>query len=264
MNWFKRLPLVILTTLLLFVALPATITAQSAETSTFDVGLRLYENGSYSEAAALFQQLVDAGYDDSRLYHNLGSAMHKQGAYGEAIVNYRRALELAPRSRDTRANLELARDRVVDQFNRSDVGLFETLTQLSNWLTLTEVAVIALLLWFAWTFAWLRYRRASTERQRTAMQSALIGITALLALLLLAGINRYNKSVSRPVAVVVADEVPVTEFPAGANELFVLHDGAEIEVVERQAGWVKLTLPGDALQGWVSAETLAFVDQNQP
>lgn len=247
--------------LLMLLLMPLrSVAAQSPELGTFDVGIQLYENGNYAEAEVLFQQLVDAGYVDGRLFHNLASAQHKQGNYGDAILNYRRTLEVAPRYRDTRANLEQARDRVVDQFNRSDISLFETVTQVSNWLTLTEIAVISLLLWLGWALAWLRYQRAKTERQRTAMQSALAGLSVLLLLFVLSGGFRFYRDGQRSAAVVIVDEVGVMEQAGGSGEpLFVLHDGAEVEAVDQRGQWVKLTLPGDALQGWVSAETIGFV-----
>ncbi|HFC12002.1 MAG TPA: tetratricopeptide repeat protein [Anaerolineae bacterium] len=234
--------------------------ADSAELGTFEVATQLYENGNYGAAAALFEQLVEQGYEDADLLHNLASAKHKQGNYGEAILYYRRALQIAPRNRDTRANLELAREHVTDQFQRSDVGLFETLTQLSNWLTLTEVTVIALLLWFALAIVWYRYRHPKSEREHTAMQSALIILAISFLLLVVAGGTRYRKNQVRPDAVVIVDEVAVLDTLGGKSELFTLHDGAEVEIVEKKGNWVKLTLPGDALQGWISAEAIGFVN----
>ena len=259
-NKALRLPLLITLLIALMCAFANSAAAQTVDQDTFTVASQLYANGSYEEAEALFQQLVDAGFDDGNLYYNLGNAHYKQSEYGEAILNYRRALLVTPRNRDLRANLELARERVVDQFTRSDVSLFESVTQLSNWLTLSEMATISLLLWFGVAGVRLMYRRPRTERQRTALQSALIGLASLLLLFVVAGTYRYSQLQNRPPAVVVADEANILESPGDVGEpVFVLHSGAEVTVVEARGQWVKLTLPGDVLQGWVSAEEIARV-----
>lgn len=260
----RRLKFALTAALLLCATIIGLAFAQSTELDTYAVAVALYDNGSYVESEALFQQLVDEGYRSGRLYHNLASAQHKQRKYGAAILNYRRALELSPRSLDTRSNLDDARERVVDQLNRSDIGLFETLTQFSNWLTLTEIAGIALALWLCWGAVWLRYRHPKSERQRTAMQSALIGLSVLLVVFVLAGSSRAYRESTRPALVVVVEELPVLDAPGATEPLFVLHDGAEVQAVDRRGEWVKLTLPGDSLQGWVSAETVAYIKPESP
>ena len=225
--------------------------AQELDLDTFAVANALYENEEYEAAAQLYQQLVDEGYEDSRLQYNLANAYYHSADYGRAILHYRRVLLTNPRDGDVRHNLNLARDRVVDQFNRSDLNLLESAAQLSNWITLTEMAFVSLLLWFTWVAARLLYRHPRTERQRTAAQSALLGVTLLLVLSLFALGNRVYRERTTPPAVVLAEQTPVLDAPAVGEPLFLLHSGAEVSITGREGGWVQVSLPGGELQGWV-------------
>jgi Flp pilus assembly protein TadD len=80
---------------------------------------QLYQAGQFAQAALAYQQLVDQGYADSALDYNLGNAYYKQGDLGRAILNFRRAAELAPRDADIAANLELARLQAVDKVEQT-------------------------------------------------------------------------------------------------------------------------------------------------
>ena len=98
----------------LFVANQALLLAKSPETAgdAMSIANQLYEAGQYAQAAQAYQQLVNQGYGDGALFYNLGNAHFKQGDYGRAILNYRRAQQLAPRDPDIETNLALARAQV--------------------------------------------------------------------------------------------------------------------------------------------------------
>ncbi len=252
----RHLRLGLLTVLVLLMLGVGKAQAQDLDLETFQIANALYETGAYDEAAQLYQQLFDAGYRDSRLQYNLANAYYGSADYGNAILHYRRVLLTNPRDGDVRYNLSLARERVVDQFNRNDLNFLETAAQLSNWITLTEMAFFALLLWFAWVGARLIYRHPRTERQRTAAQSALFVLTIMLIFSLVALGNRVYTERSRPPAVVVAEQTAVLASPALGEAVFTLHSGAEVNITARDGGWVQVTLPGGDLQGWVAANTI--------
>ena len=101
-------------------------TLSATEGEKMQIANDLYEGGQYLQAAQAYQQLVDLGVVDSALFYNLGNAHFKQGDYGQAIVNHRRAQQLAPRDPDVAANLALARAQAVDQFEEAgEAGFLE-------------------------------------------------------------------------------------------------------------------------------------------
>ena len=61
----------------------------------------------------------------------------------------------------------------------------------------------------------------------------------------------------------VVDELNVTSGPGTQYVTeFVLHDGAEVSMLEKRGNWVRLTLPGGETQGWVPANTVEAVGGN--
>lgn len=255
-SYAGRNPFFLIILILLLLVCTAPAQAQDLDIETFQVANALYENGAYPEAAQLYEQLFNDGYRDSRLQYNLANAYYSSADYGRAILHYRRVLLTNPRDSDVRHNLALARERVVDQFNRSDLNFLESAAQLSNWITLTEMAFFSLLLWFAWVAARLIYRHPRTERQRTAAQSGLFVLTIMLIFSLLALGNRVYTERARPPAVVIAELTDVLASPALGESVFTLHSGAEVNITARDGGWVQVTLPGGDLQGWIASSTI--------
>src|SRR3989442_2159968 len=81
--------------------------------SGFDQANKLYEQGKFAEAAASYERILQGGQASAALYFNLGNALFKSGQTGLAILNYRRAEQLAPRDPDIRANLQFARNSTM-------------------------------------------------------------------------------------------------------------------------------------------------------
>ena len=70
-----------------------------AQESEMQVANSLYENGRFAESAQAYEQLIKQSAHDSAIYYNLGNAYFQQGNVGQAIFNYQRAAQLAPRER---------------------------------------------------------------------------------------------------------------------------------------------------------------------
>lgn len=238
----------------------------------------LYEDGRFAEAAALYQQLLDGGIEDSSLYYNLGNAYFKQGDMGRAILNYERAARLAPRDADIQANLDLARHQAVDRYSADEHSAIARLASLArSWLTLNEMAFLTLLLWLLLILLIIVYRHnrpvlsaaagrapRTDERALHRTQSGWQSIIALVALLLAGGLfslgSRLYIERVRPPAVVVAESVEVLSGPGSQYVTeFTLHSGAEVSLIETRGEWARLALPGDQLQGWVPAGTVVAV-----
>jgi hypothetical protein len=218
----------------------------------------LYEAGRFSEAAQLYQSLVDAGYQDSNLFYNLGNAYFKQESWAHAILNYRRAQQFAPRDPDIRANLLLARTQTVDQIEVEGVDLLSQITRFAQqWLTLNEMAIAALVLWFGVVILLIVFLRVTNEGLRQGVLYLLIltGILMLGGLLSLGG-RLYLEQV-RPEGVVVTDEIDVSSGPGSQYIVeFTLHSGTEVSIIEERNSWLRLSLPGGQLQGWVPASAV--------
>jgi tetratricopeptide (TPR) repeat protein len=257
--------LIFLTMLSLFVVNQAQLLAKTPAMSdrrsaavaseTMFTANEFYEMGQFAQAAQVYQQLVDQGFTDSALFYNLGNAYFKQTDYGRAILNYRRAQQLAPRDADIKANLNLARAQTVDQLETEDNARFLTrLGQLvQGWLTVNELAMAALGTWILFMLILILYgsTRAGSAR-RKGLQYALVATGLVLVVGILALGSSLYMANNHSEGVIVASKVDITSGP-GSHYLteFMLHSGAEVNLVETRGNWVRLALPGSELGGWV-------------
>ncbi|HET9554864.1 MAG TPA: tetratricopeptide repeat protein, partial [Anaeromyxobacteraceae bacterium] len=135
----------------------------------------LYLSGDFQGAARAYRALVDEGWEGASLHLNLGNALVRAGARGQAMASYERALRLDPADADARANLELARAENPDRLvGAAEPSLGERLVERTGdglAVGLCGAAWIGL-----WALLWLRGR--ATRRARR-----LLGPAALLAAL---------------------------------------------------------------------------------
>lgn len=234
--------------------------SSAAPTEKMTMANQLYEAGQYAQAAQAYQQLVDQGIADGSLYYNLGNAHFKQGDYGRAILNYRRAQQLLPRDPDIKANLALARAQTVDQFEvvQDDGALSGLGNALQSRFTLNELAMAALAAWILFVFLLILFGSAKRDSTwRRGLKSALVASAVVLVVGVVALGSALYVTDGQSEGVVVAAEVDVTSGP-GAQYVteFALHSGTEVELVEVRGNWARLALPGGELEGWVPANTV--------
>ena len=233
------------------------VVAQERSTSatTFAVANSLYDNGNYKEASRLYEQLAAECVADGRVYFNLGNAYYQQENIGRALLNHRRALQLAPRDTNIRANLTQLRQERIDQLPQDSV-LASVLSALS-WLTINEIALIPLGLWTIWAALFVVMRRVRHPRWGTRLQSSLILLGLLTGIVVaLFGANLYIWQMRSP-AVIVAEEVSLAR--GAGKDAMKIHGGTELLVDQQNAVNWHVTLVGTEISGWIPASSAELV-----
>ena len=233
----------------------------SIDLESLNAANQLYVAGHTSEAAAIYEQLISQGGRDSALYYNLGNAYYEGGDLGRAILNYQRAAQLTPRDQDIQANLALARAQVVDAYPEVPAGPFDSLAKLtSGWLTLNETATLALLFWFALGFIVLFWRLLQPGKlQNTIRYSALVLLLFVVVASLSLG-SRILREYNQPEGIIVAPIVTVNSSPDEQhNTEYQLHSGTEVNLLETNGDWIRFSVPGDAVEGWLPVEAVELI-----
>lgn len=78
----------------------------------------LYKQGSYQEAAQIFNSLTESGLNDkdqAAVWHNLGNSLVQGKQYGPAAEAYKNALRKVPSDHDTKYNLTYALEKLKEQ-----------------------------------------------------------------------------------------------------------------------------------------------------
>lgn len=215
-----------------------------------------YESGDYELAIALFNRLVDDGFDSGYLHFNLGNSYLRNGELGDAVASFRRAAIRLPRDEDVRANLAFSRKSTKDALSPPEPSAF--LSTLFFWhydLSPRELQVVVLslnlLFWGIWA---IRLFHRDSEVLRW------IFILLLVLLLATAGSLFVHHFFPLQVAVVVPQEIEARTAPDSESVVrFKLHAGTEVQVKDRRPDWLRIVLP-DGQQGWVEEEWIELVE----
>lgn len=234
---------------------PAPTPPAASPEARLEAANALYLAGDFDGAARAYRALVDEGYEGTALHLNLGNALARAGARGQAMASWLRALRLDPSDADARANLELARASNVDRLlGAADPPLSARLVERTSdrlAVGLFGVAWVAL-----WALLWLRGRSARRVRRPLGAAALLAALLAVAAGALLAG-----KAADRatPGAVVVAPVAPVREAPEQAlKPAFELHEGTAVKVLEARGAQARVELE-NGLGGWVASADLEVI-----
>lgn len=215
----------------------------------------LYLAGDFDGAARAYLALVSDGYEGSALFLNLGNALARAGARGQAMASWSRALRLDPGDADARANLELARAQNVDRLvGETDPPLTTRLVERT-----ADGAAVGLFgaAWVAcWALLWLRGRATRRSRRPLGLAALAAALLSLAGGALLAGKASARRT---PAAVVVAPVAPVREGPQRTlKAAFELHEGTTVRVLEARGDLARVRLD-NGLGGWVAAADLEII-----
>jgi tetratricopeptide (TPR) repeat protein len=218
-----------------------------------------YFAGDWQGARELYQRLLERfELEDAALYHNLGNACFRSGAYGSAILYYRRAQALEPDSALGDAldkNLDAARRTLQARYRAgSDSALVyaspaDALYQATHVVGEAPLALGFLVAWVS-LFSLLVVRRLRPHTRWPGRLAIAAFVLALLSGLLLAG--RVMSESSHQLAIVVASDALLRD---GRHELAQgreLAEGLEVKIVDAQDDWLQIEL-ASGKRGWVSA-----------
>ncbi|MBI4831053.1 MAG: tetratricopeptide repeat protein [Candidatus Lindowbacteria bacterium] len=232
------------------------VTAEQAN-GVFDIANEEYKAGNIESAIRLYENLLsNPTLRKADICYNLGNAYFKLNKYGKAIAAYRHALSLAPRDQDIRANLSLVRNLTRDKIDQPrNTELFREIFFFHydiNHLEAETIFLIGYISAAALGTLHLFYRK------KTVRILAYISLVVTLAFGFSAFVHARG-SASPSNAVVVVDTADARTGP-GDNYVvsFNLHDGAEMAIRKREAGWVQIDLP-DRRRAWLKESQVETV-----
>ena len=221
----------------------------------FEQANQLYLQAKYPDAVAQYEKIMQSGFESGELYFNLGNAYYKSGNIQKAILNYERARQLLPRDEDVQFNLQLANLQVVDKIDAVP-RLFvyrwvDSMLALFSLSTMGWIVYSFFILTLA-AFAFFLYARTYTQK-RLSMFAGLVFSTALILTMIGYGVQSY-KETNTEFAIVMSDVANIKAAPdSKGNDLFVLHKGLRVQVLDSVNHWRKIRL-ADGKVGWIPEE----------
>lgn len=238
---------------LIFLMLLTAVWSLPAQNETiFEEANLAYNQGDYPTAIGKYEQILENGKTSSELYYNLANAHYKVNNVAPSIYFYEKALQLDPNDTDIRNNLALARNRVIDDVQgEQETGISRIWNALVTSLGYNEWAWVAITFAFLFTtFFLLYYLSSKSGLKRTFFSLSMISLLVGFITLTFA-FQQQSHYGNNNYAIIYSQNAPVYAEPTlRSNEVFVLHEGTKIEVMETYQNWIKFELP-NGLQGWM-------------
>lgn len=250
--------------IVLMLAMPAVMRAGNENVlldSLWQKGVSAYSDGSWEESAGAWESLRGTGVESAELYYNLGNAYFKATEIGKAVLNYERALRIDPSFSDARFNLEFARSMVQDRIDEVPEFILKTWARKISYLMNSDAwAILSLVLFAAFLAMMLLFLlgpRAGLKR--TGFYSAIVLILLSAGCY---GFSVWQRNVYRRAdsAVVMKPVSSVKSSPSeeSSKDLFLLHEGTEVGVLDSVGKWVNISL-SDGRQGWIPAADIEII-----
>ncbi|MCB0480361.1 MAG: tetratricopeptide repeat protein [Flavobacteriales bacterium] len=223
----------------------------------FELGNIAYEHEAYDSAATYYSQIVNSGYESAALLFNLGNAYYKSGELSAAIFYYEKASKLSPNDADIRFNLEMANSQIVDKIEKVPqpaltkvINWFRDFLSPNDWGILTVVAFMLAVMFFGIYLL---------------SQTVILKKLTFFSFLFLMGLSLFAASFGYVSMCAVSDEDEAIVFAASlsvkseprssSSDLFVIHEGTKVALLEKTGDWCRVSLP-DGNEGWVPLESI--------
>ena len=249
-----------LTYLILSVTLMLSVNAFAQVEVTKTEADQAFIEERYSDAITSYEEILTQEYVSAEVHYNLGNACFKAGQIAPSILNYERALKLAPKDEDIQFNLKLAnlsvKDRVEDipklffvNWGKAVVKAFST----DGW---AWSAVASLILALG---GLLLFKFSNEEGMKR-----LTFYTGLLSLLwfgfsVYSAEKNFNHAVNDKRAVVFSATINAKSSPnEKGKDLFVIHEGLVVSVSDELNGWIRIKLSNGNV-GWIPENTVVSI-----
>lgn len=236
---------------LLFFFVSQSVQAADSTAIIYANALQAQNNSQHQKAIELYEQILDTKQVSANLYNNLGLAYNNNKQLGMAIVQFERALKIAPNNSDAQHNLLAAQQRILENFKAQEPLFFirwwnNTIHSLSS----TSWALVFL------TFIFLGAGSLGAWKmtQQQSLRTISIALLFFAIFPLIWGFQQKDSESNRYAAIIVKQQVGLRPTPAlSSQEIELIFEGVKVVIIEEQESWVHIQLPNNLI-GWVPAK----------
>ena len=248
--------------LAVLMALPTFAQAQDAYVdSLWNSANQAYSEGRWADAAEGYSLISDASLESAALWCNLGDAWYKDGNIPKAILCYERALKVDPSYGDARFNLDFLNSQIQDRIEPVPELILKTWMRKISYMLDSDAWAVCFLVLFGLTLAMvLLFLLAPSLSGRragffTALATLLLSIGALSF-----SIWQKSEYTMADAAIVMRPVSSVKSSPSyeAAKDLFVLHEGTKVKVIDSVGSWNNIEL-ADGRQGWIPSSDIEII-----
>jgi len=219
---------------------------------SFEHGNSAYRNGKLDEAINQYLLVEKAGFNSADLYFNMGNAFYKSNKIAPSIYYYEKALLLDQNHVDARNNLAFAQRMTIDVIEPMPKTFFQKINETIIYpISYNAWAWISVILAFVSAGFFIAYYFSDYSRNKRLFFVSTFVILGLFLLALSMGIKARHHFINDQPAIIFNQQVSVKSEPGtGNSELFVLHEGTKVQVVNQENQWLKIRI-ADGKTGWI-------------
>ena len=236
-----------------------TFTGRAQETADqwFEQANAAYNATNYDSAVMLYEKILANDMESVPLYFNLGNTYYKMHEYPMAIYYFEKALKLDPSNEDVQINLAIANRAIVDKIEPMPqsfiVRWWQSVRALFSGDQWAWLSIVFFALLLVSVFLFLRARKLGVRK--LGFFTGLVFLLAF-ALSVIFAFQLKRSSLTHDQAIIMTPTVNVKSSPNEASvDLFVLHEGTKVDVLETENGWNKIRIANGSV-GWLSEESM--------
>ena len=219
-----------------------------------------YSMGQYETALNDYLKIEENGVHSYKLYYNIGNAYYKTGSMGKAILYYEKALKLNPAGEDAKTNLQIARLQTLDKIEVVPEFILSTwIKEIRNMISSNGWAYVSVALFAVVALLMLLFKFAPTTGQRkfSFVMACIVFLFAIFAVIFAANLRANANSENEAIVMVPVSNVKSAPNATG-NNLFILHEGSKVEILEEAGKWCRIEI-SDGRQGWMQMNDVEVI-----
>lgn len=246
--------------LFIFLMTSSFLTAQNVD-SLFTNANSLYKNGEFTKAIEIYKQIESKDLVSSELYYNLGNSYYKLNKVGPSIYYYEKALKINPLNEDVKNNLVFAKRLALDNIEELPKTVLQKFN--ANYLqklSYNQWAIVVVIFSFLAAILFLLFYFAEIPtKKRLYFVTSIISFIILIASISIT-YHQYNSSINKVEAIVFVEKTEVRNAPTlNSEEVFTLHEGTKVYVLDAVDNWKKIKL-ADGKLGWIIADEIKLLN----
>lgn len=226
----------------------------------FSEAIQMYNSGDFQGAVNNYQTILKSGWESSSLYYNLANSHYKLNNIPESIYYYEKALLLNPENEDAKNNLVFANQMTIDAITPLPKTwlkqISDNITRLFSPKTWIFFPILGI---FGFVASFLLYYFAEkTILKRIFFSITLVCLIFSIGTYFIADFHQKNIQTEK-FAILFDKTIRVFSEPnKHSAEIFTLHEGTKVEIIENLDNWFKIKL-ADGKTGWVKQEVLKIL-----
>jgi len=207
----------------------------------FNQAVVAYRKADFATALTLFKKAPDS----PAKFYNLGNCYYKLDSLGLSILNYQKAKKFIGEEPDLMNNLQMANAKTRDKIDPPKTFFLTLwLRKLTLFFPVWVFPLIAIVFSCLASLSFIFLVRSSEFLERRKYFFSVLTSVLVLSMSLFLSWRRQSVIVNSSGVVVLTQAASVLNEPVfGATELFVLHEGAVLNILAEEPGWVKVELP---------------------